>query len=87
MSSRGRDLHALLIRTRHQSRCQLVRSAGGSITWIWGMQEVTAVGFYSADDSMYGPPHVDRAIAETQLQAVRLALGRNLARTHVFERA
>ena len=51
------------------------------------MQEATAPGFYSEENCAYGSPTVDRAVAETQLQALRLALGRNLARAHIAEAA
>ena len=50
---------------------------------LWALQEVTATGYYSEEDRVYGSPQIDDTVAETQLQAVRLALGRNLTRAHV----
>ena len=50
-------------------------------------QDVTMPGFSAAADAEYPAPKSDAAVHDTLLQAVRLAIARNLTRARIAEAA
>ena len=50
-------------------------------------QEVSMAGYAKGAEAEYPSPKTDAAVHETLLQAVRLAIARNLTRAHIAEAA